>query len=151
MLGRKFYAAFDSGGKPDTCGGDRVGVPCGECPAATYWAGSKCSGCTAWSAIGWILCIALIFAGALGNEGEGQNDRIGSLQDFVVNLPTWCPQFLSPALMFQISVDVAHLQCCSHSPTFPLVGIGCYRLPFCPWSFSEYTVYCILIFFISYP
>ncbi|CAL1137404.1 unnamed protein product [Cladocopium goreaui] len=54
------------GGKPDTCGGDRIGVPCGECPAATYWAGSKCSGCTAWSAIGWILCIALIFAGLVG-------------------------------------------------------------------------------------
>lgn len=67
----KLYAAFDSGGKPDTCGGDRIGVPCGECPAATYWAGSKCSGCTAWSAIGWILCIALIFAGALGmKEGH---------------------------------------------------------------------------------
>ena len=71
VLGCKFYAAFDSGGKPDTCGGDRIGVPCGECPAATYWAGSKCSGCTAWSAIGWILCIVLVFAGALGNEGEG--------------------------------------------------------------------------------
>lgn len=84
-------------------------------------------------------------------ENEHRNPTSGSLQDFVVNLPTWCPQFLSPALMFQISVDVAHLQCCSHSPTFPLVGIGCYRLPFCPWSFSEYTVYCILIFFISYP
>ena len=25
------------GGVPGTCGGNREGIPCGECPAETYW------------------------------------------------------------------------------------------------------------------
>ena len=53
-----------TGGEPNICGGGREGVPCGECPADTYWAGSKCTGCSAWSVIAWIMCVILIFVGA---------------------------------------------------------------------------------------
>eukprot|EP00435_Cladocopium_sp_Y103_P067954 s690_g30.t1 len=51
------------GGEPNNCGGGREGVPCGECPARTYWAGSICRRCSAWSVIGWISCLILIFVG----------------------------------------------------------------------------------------
>lgn len=51
------------GGEPNTCGGGRKGVPCGECPPNTYWGSSKCTGCSAWSVIGWILSLILVFVG----------------------------------------------------------------------------------------
>ena len=55
---------FLPGGMPGTCGGNSKGIPCGNCPADTYWGGSKCSDCSAWSVIGWILSIVIVFAGA---------------------------------------------------------------------------------------
>ena len=53
------------GGAPGTCGGTSTGIPCGDCPSQTYWGGSKCSDCSAWSVIGWILSIVFAFAGLI--------------------------------------------------------------------------------------
>lgn len=60
----KCFSRFECpGGMPGTCGGNSKGIPCGNCPADTYWGGSKCSDCSAWSVIGWILSIVIVFAG----------------------------------------------------------------------------------------
>lgn len=55
---------FLPGGMPGTCGGNSKGIPCGNCPPDTYWGGSECSDCSAWSVVGWILSIVIVFAGA---------------------------------------------------------------------------------------
>eukprot|EP00434_Breviolum_minutum_P002789 symbB.v1.2.002451.t1/scaffold99.1/size346285/7 len=49
------------GGTPNTCGADRIGTPCGECPSSTFWNKSKCAECSTWALVGWIIGVVLIF------------------------------------------------------------------------------------------
>ena len=49
------------GGTPNTCGADRIGTPCGECPSGTFWNKSQCAECSAWALVGWIISVILIF------------------------------------------------------------------------------------------
>eukprot|EP00434_Breviolum_minutum_P002792 symbB.v1.2.002453.t1/scaffold99.1/size346285/9 len=48
------------GGTPNTCGADRIGTPCGECPSSTFWNKLECAECSAWALVGWIISIILI-------------------------------------------------------------------------------------------
>lgn len=51
------------GGVPGTCGGGREGIPCGECPAESFWVNHQCSGCSGWAIVGWILTLVIMFGG----------------------------------------------------------------------------------------
>jgi len=51
------------GGVPGTCGGGREGIPCGECPAESFWVNHQCSGCSGWAVVGWILTLVIMFGG----------------------------------------------------------------------------------------
>ena len=61
----KCLSAVDCpGGQPGTCGGERVGVPCGECSEGSYFSG-ECRECSPWSMIGWISGLVMMAIGLI--------------------------------------------------------------------------------------
>ena len=61
----KCLSALDCpGGQPGTCGGERMGVPCGECPDGSYFS-RECRECSPWSMIGWISGLVLTAIGLI--------------------------------------------------------------------------------------
>lgn len=48
------------GGVPGTCSGGLEGIPCGKCPANTFWINDTCTACGGWAAAGWILALIML-------------------------------------------------------------------------------------------
>ena len=54
------------GGTPGTCGGALEGVPCGDCPQGTFYAGeAACEQCSAGAVIAWIVSLGLVLLGLI--------------------------------------------------------------------------------------
>lgn len=54
------------GGTPGTCGGALEGVPCGDCPQGTFYAGeAACEQCSAGAIIAWIVSLGLVLLGLI--------------------------------------------------------------------------------------
>ena len=62
----KCVSAVDCpGGTPGTCGGDREGIVCAECPAGKFWNKVECKECGVFATAGWFVGVIMVLVGLI--------------------------------------------------------------------------------------